>query len=304
MNALYLRWANHLESRFKTLLELNAPVRQEEAKNLLDIYFAHIPFLDANARKVFLRNALYASATAVTSPEARRSLHDQIANYELALGFSHKVASLDCSEHLKEMASGRRALHWNRYGGETKGVLNSRGDTLVFYFSNHLELVKNKRILHLGPEIELKAYLTGTKKLGVNYCDADPFLSNVRTFLDGAHMHFPDNSFDLIICHRVLEHVYDDSAALREAFRVLSPGGLLNVSVPMAFDMDHTVEWFFPDPLRHGHLRMYGRDFGERLADAGFTVSEERWLFRREHQELADNNSYNMLLFNAHKPVQ
>ncbi len=41
----------------------------------------------------------------------------------------------------------------------------------------------------------------------------------------GEHLPFPDNSFDLILSHEVIEHVQDDVKAIREMVRVLKPGG-------------------------------------------------------------------------------
>lgn len=43
---------------------------------------------------------------------------------------------------------------------------------------------------------------------------------------------FPDNSFDTAICFEVLEHLFDPMSAIKEAFRLLKPGGHLIVTVP------------------------------------------------------------------------
>ncbi len=43
---------------------------------------------------------------------------------------------------------------------------------------------------------------------------------------------FEDNSYDMIICSEVVEHIKDDTAAVRELSRVLKPGGKLIFSVP------------------------------------------------------------------------
>lgn len=45
-------------------------------------------------------------------------------------------------------------------------------------------------------------------------------------------LHFPDESFDAIICMGVLERIADDMAALAEMARVLRPGGNLILTVP------------------------------------------------------------------------
>ncbi len=43
---------------------------------------------------------------------------------------------------------------------------------------------------------------------------------------------FPDNSFDVILFHNVLEHVHDPREALREARRILRPSGMILVQLP------------------------------------------------------------------------
>jgi ubiquinone/menaquinone biosynthesis C-methylase UbiE len=43
---------------------------------------------------------------------------------------------------------------------------------------------------------------------------------------------FDDRTFDIVLSHEVLEHVGDDSQAVREGFRVLKPSGRLVVFVP------------------------------------------------------------------------
>ncbi|HLV81970.1 MAG TPA: class I SAM-dependent methyltransferase, partial [Chthonomonadaceae bacterium] len=45
-------------------------------------------------------------------------------------------------------------------------------------------------------------------------------------------MPFPPDTFDLIVCNTVIEHVYDVEATLRDMMRVLKPGGVLYLCAP------------------------------------------------------------------------
>ncbi len=48
----------------------------------------------------------------------------------------------------------------------------------------------------------------------------------------GEALPFPQDSFDLILSHEVIEHVQDDAQAVREMIRVLRPGGRLVLFCP------------------------------------------------------------------------
>lgn len=73
--------------------------------------------------------------------------------------------------------------------------------------------------------------------------------SNVRFSVGGAEeTRQADESFDLVIAHTVYSHLPDPRSALREAYRVLEPGGRLVI-----FDGDYatiTVSLFDGDPLQ------------------------------------------------------
>jgi SAM-dependent methyltransferase len=68
-----------------------------------------------------------------------------------------------------------------------------------------------------------------------------------------AALPFPERSFDAIVLAEVLEHLQDDVEALREACRVLRPGGLVAGSVP------RNPAWFGPIDRWAGHVRRYSR---------------------------------------------
>jgi len=69
---------------------------------------------------------------------------------------------------------------------------------------------------------------------------------------------FKDNSFDLVICSEVLEHIPDENTAIHEIIRVLKPGKNLALSVPRYFP--ERICWALSDSYSNtsgGHIRIY-----------------------------------------------
>ena len=137
--------------------------------------------------------------------------------------------------------------------------------------------IEGKRVLHFASEPILTAV---TQPLAGAYATAD-ILPGHDLHLDMEAIDQPDGSWDVAIAFHVLEHL-DDRKALAELHRILSPGGLALLAVPLVAGWDETLEnpaWtseedrlaYYTDRL---HLRMYGRDFADRLAEAGFEVEK------------------------------
>ena len=106
-------------------------------------------------------------------------------------------------------------------------------------------------------------------------------LSNVEFAVADVHdLEFPDDSFDVVHAHQVLQHVGDPVQALREMRRVCRPGGIV-----AARDSDYAaMSWFPESPVMDAWQQLYGRvaranggepDAGRRLLswarEAGFT---------------------------------
>ncbi len=132
-----------------------------------------------------------------------------------------------------------------------------------------------KKMLHIAPE---QCFVEKLSKCShIDYLTAD--LNNTAMVkMDITDIQYPDNSFDVIYCSHVLEHVPDDRKAMRELARVLRPDGWAILQVPI--EADQTFEDpSITDPKERerlfgqsDHVRVYGFDYKERLEDGGFQV--------------------------------
>lgn len=140
------------------------------------------------------------------------------------------------------------------------------------------DLLRGRRtILHIAPEGAIRRRLGVLP--GIRYLAADRYRPDVPHRMDVTDLPLADRSVDLVLCSHVLEHVDDDRTALREFARVLRPGGAAIIMVPLDLSRD-TVEdgtattaaqrrAAFGHPY---HVRICGRDYGCRIAAAGFSV--------------------------------
>jgi ubiquinone/menaquinone biosynthesis C-methylase UbiE len=106
---------------------------------------------------------------------------------------------------------------------------------------------------------------------------------------------FPDETFDLVICTEVLEHVPDARAGLAEIFRVLRLGGTLAVSLPNVVSYFWGVERC--RPVR-AIARMMGRrcdDDWEFLQHLRFPFWRTLWLVRAAGFEVRRRVAVNVL---------
>lgn len=146
------------------------------------------------------------------------------------------------------------------------------------YFQSQTDLFdrREKRVLHVAPETALEPLLRA--RLGTSYLTADIADPHVAVKMDITDIQYPDDSFDVIYCSHVLEHIPEDRKAMRELLRVLKPEGWAVLLVPIVGDTTYE-DPSITDPAERlkafgleDHVRQYGRDYVERLREAGFTV--------------------------------
>jgi SAM-dependent methyltransferase len=96
---------------------------------------------------------------------------------------------------------------------------------------------------------------------------------NVEVISSSADAVAPDERVESIICFNVLEHIRDDSAALRRFFEVLAPGGCLLLLVPAHAFLFGAVD------RAVGHERRYRKPaLGALLSLCGFEVEDLRYV--------------------------
>ena len=177
-----------------------------------------------------------------------------------------------------------RRIGVNKFKNEGEGRLCPHCFSYVrtrhfwLYIKQERLLDSMPRMLHFAPEEGLEKRLR--LAIGSRLVTTDIEMPNVDVLSDITKMPFDTGSFDLIYCSNVLEHVSDDKHAMQELFRVLSPGGLAVIQVPIRGEKTYEdVEIKTPElrAVHFGqadHVRYYGRDISDRLRAVGFIVEE------------------------------
>lgn len=149
-----------------------------------------------------------------------------------------------------------------------------------------------KKVLHFAPEQAFYKRFKKQPNLDYTTTDLESPLADVKA--DICNLPFADNSFDMILCNHVLEHIPDDTKAMQELCRILRPGGMGIFQIPQ--DMSRAVTFqddSITDPKertlifgQYDHVRVYGRDYFDKLRAVGFTVIEEDFIHKLTSEEV------------------
>ena len=137
------------------------------------------------------------------------------------------------------------------------------------------------KVLHFAPEQEF--FKRFKKQTNIEYTTTDLLSPLADVKADICNLPFEDNAYDIIFCNHVLEHIPDDTKAMQELFRVLKPGGMGIFQIPQDLSRAST---FTDDTIvdqkerakifgQYDHVRVYGRDYFDKLRSIGFKVIEE-----------------------------
>lgn len=173
------------------------------------------------------------------------------------------------------------------YGKQRDNVLSpstlslERHRLLWLYLKNETNFFTSiNKVLHFAPEQAFYKRFKKLQNLDYTTTDLNSPLADVKA--DICNLPFKDNSFDIILCNHVLEHIPDDTKAMKELYRIMKPGGWGIFQIPQDLNRDTTFE---DDSItdkkerakifgQYDHVRIYGRDYFEKLRSIGFEVTE------------------------------
>lgn len=180
---------------------------------------------------------------------------------------------------------------------------------LVKYFDK-LEIwdkyIIEKKVLHIAPESHIQKIISSldTKE----YICGDLYPTNNSIIkMNIKYIQFEDNYFDFIICNHVLEHISEDFKAMEELYRVLKKGGHAVLQAPYSLNIDKSFEdnSINTDELRKkyfgqsDHVRIYGKDYFDKIKAAGFTlkiVKNDDLFTQEESKKYGFNSRENLIL--------
>jgi SAM-dependent methyltransferase len=161
------------------------------------------------------------------------------------------------------------------------------------YLQNTTDFFKSrKKVLHIAPEV---CFIPRFEKIhGEDYITGDIESPLAKVKMDIHQIPFEANTFDVVLCNHVLEHVDSDIKSMSEINRVLKPGGFAILQVPFFHPIpDVTVEDLsVTDPRERerlfgqdDHVRKFGKDYTRRIEQAGLTAVEDNFISRLSDED-------------------
>lgn len=164
---------------------------------------------------------------------------------------------------------------------------------LWLYLKNETNFFTDKaKVLHFAPEQCFLKRFRELKHLDYTTTDLLSPIADVKA--DICDLPFEDNSYEIILCNHVLEHIPDDTKAMQELYRVMKPGGYGIFQIPQDLNRDVTFEDnTITDKTerakifgQYDHVRVYGRDYFDKLRSIGFKVEEVDYTAQLSENEI------------------
>lgn len=185
------------------------------------------------------------------------------------------------------------------YGKQRNNVLSpstlslERHRLLWLYLKNETNFFsKDLKVLHFAPEQAFYNRFKKQKNLNYTTTDLESPLADVKA--DICNLPFESNCYDVILCNHVLEHIPDDTKAMQELYRVLKPDGMAILQIPQDLSREKTFEDNSITDKKerakifgqYDHVRVYGRDYFDKLRGIGFKVDEVNYTAKLSKEEV------------------
>ena len=184
---------------------------------------------------------------------------------------------IDDSNYSKFLSYGYKTVRKNALCPGTLSLERHR--LLWLYLDKETDFLNsNLKVLHVAPEQVFYKKFKKLKNWEYFTFDLNSPIADIKGDLTSTN--FKDESFDLIICNHVLEHIEDDKSALDEMYRILKYNGISILQVPINVERENTFEDLSIKSKiqrekyfgQYDHVREYGLDFKDRVEQAGFKV--------------------------------
>lgn len=201
------------------------------------------------------------------------------------------IDPIDGSSYRKFLPYGYQKLRQNALCPGTLSLERHR--LLWLYLDRETEFLKKPlTVLHLAPEQVFYKKFKHFSHWKYTTADLNSPLAEVKA--DICKLPFKENTYDLIFCNHVLEHIPDHLQAMRELHRVLKKGGTLIAQVPLDENRETTYQDdSITDPKertrlfgQYDHVRIYGKDFFTFLTQVGFIAQSISYTTQLSEKEI------------------
>ncbi|MFD0992515.1 class I SAM-dependent methyltransferase [Tenacibaculum geojense] len=175
------------------------------------------------------------------------------------------------------------------YGKQRENALSpstlslERHRLMWLFLQNETSFFSSKstlKVLHIAPEQCFLSIFRKQPNLDYLTSDIESPIADVKA--DICDLPFEDESFDVIFCNHVLEHIPDDTKAMQELYRVMKTNGFGIFQIPQDLSREKTFEDYSITDAKerakifgqYDHVRVYGRDYFDKLRSIGFKVDE------------------------------
>jgi SAM-dependent methyltransferase len=187
------------------------------------------------------------------------------------------------------------------YGNQRKNALSPstlslERHRLMWLFlkdeTNFFTSTKKLKVLHIAPEQCFLDLFKKQKNLEYITSDLESPIADVKA--DICDLPFKENEFDVVFCNHVLEHIPDDTKAMQELYRVMKKGGFGVFQIPQDLSRDVTFEDNSITDKderakifgQYDHVRVYGKDYFNKLRSVGFKVDEEDYTKKIDSKQI------------------